>query len=179
MTNSTYRARLATRLAALTLCLITVGSMLSGCGWRLRGMQSLNTNITELNVKYSDRYSLLANTFDKTLAQQGITITEDNSAPYTLYLQPENFERRSASVGSNGLSAQYELQMQVDFRLTGKDFESKPLNANVTRIYDYDPDDTVGKRAEEQIILKEMRQEIVNRILRQITSLTNQAAESQ
>lgn len=178
MTTATNRNGTVKTALIISLCLFITGSLLSGCGWRLRGSQSLNTHLTELAVSYSDQYSLLANALNSALNQQGIAIVDAGQAPYTLYLQRENLERRSVSVGSNGLAAQYELTMQADFRVSGAQLDSNNLTVNVTRIYDYDQDDTIGKKAEEQIILKEMRQELANRILRQVSSLTSQATST-
>ncbi len=155
------------KVIALLLC----ASIISACGWHLRGSQMLDTDLQALNVIYTDQYSELATTFDRMLKQYGIDVVPADKADYSVSISPEKMQRRSVSVSGNGLAAQYEVAMMSSFRITGPDYDSGLVETSVSRIYDYDQNDTVGKQAEERLIQSELRQELTNRVLRQVNAL--------
>lgn len=145
-------------------CLLVVLS-LSACGWQLRGLNQ-QSQLTELYVIASDRYSPLTLALLEILQQQGTD--NDQQAPLQLLLGEEHVRKRTVAVTSIGSPAQYELSLTVEYqyRLASEDQAvTLPRTLTVFRAFDYDPNNTVAKNQEENALLEEMRRELARRIL--------------
>jgi len=160
--------------SALVLSIIT---LLTACGWQLRGQVDLAADIGSLQISSSDEE--LLRDLKKALLRNNITLS-DSDPDYRLNLEKMRFDRRTASVGSQILAAEYELNMQVAYQISQVKYKEgdKPYldsaRASTIRSYAYDPNNTLGKDQEERQLRREMRNEIVQQILRRLALISQQ-----
>jgi len=153
-------------------CILSV----SACGWRLRGTLALPSNLNVLHVDAVDAHGDLITDLKRLLMANKITLTDKASeAPFSVLIVQERSDRRTVSVSNNALVAEYELTMEVDYRITEQD---KPdsvsmATASVVRSFDFDENDVIGKGEEEGLIQKEMRRDLVQQIVRRLQVLAS------
>ncbi|WP_053979915.1 LPS assembly lipoprotein LptE [Marinagarivorans algicola] len=151
------------RLFVMTVLLST-----AACGWQLRGFNQGKLP-AQLALKIDDPYAPLARQLQQTLVRRGVTVNP--SAAVQLWLDKEVLSKRTVAVTSIGASAQYELQLKVAFSFSRQsDTQNAQLTPNTLitqRVFDFAPGSNLAKTEEEQTLLKEMRQELINRILAQ------------
>jgi LPS-assembly lipoprotein len=155
------------RFTLIALMAITV----TACGWQLRGFNKGQLP-PELALKTADPYAPIARQLQQTLVRRGVKITP--SAPLQLWLDTEDLEKRTVAVTSIGAAAQYELRLEIAYSYTPKGAEQAlPVTLATQRVYDFIPGTNLAKAEEQQTLVKEMRQELINRILLQSMNYAN------
>lgn len=146
--------------------LLFVGTFLlfiSACGWQLRGFNQGDLP-SQLALATSDPYAPLARQLQQTLVRRGATIS--STAPIKLWLDEEQQEKRTVAVTTIGSAAQYELRLEVAYTYTHRNSPKElPIVISSQRVFDFIPGSNLAKVEEERTLLKEMRQELINRIL--------------
>jgi outer membrane lipopolysaccharide assembly protein LptE/RlpB len=141
------------------------GAILVGCGWQLKGFNERQLP-PQLALKTLDPYASLARQLQQTLLRRGVEITPN--APLKLWLDAEKLHKRTIAVTTIGAAAQYELSLEVAFSYTHQGYETPPATKLVTqRVFDFVPGTNLAKAEEEETLIREMRQELISRILRQ------------
>ena len=139
---------------------------LNGCGWQLRGLDN-STLPQTLALNTSDAYAPIARQLQQTLVRRGVSLSA--SAPLQLYLGEEIRDKRTVAVTTLGAAAQYELHLRIDYAFHQSGSEAKlPITLSSQRVYDFVPGSNLAKLQEEQTLITEMRQELINRILKNI-----------
>lgn len=159
--------------------------VLSACGWQLRGF-SHNPLPDELALANASRMDPIMVAVKAAMRQRAIR--QDPKAIWQLVLGDELVSKRVVAVTRIGSPSQYELTLTIGFRYlpaNEEHSEPEPLPTStltqpsptsvpvayleqslyVTRVYDFDPANTVAKSEEEGILLEEMRRELAHRIL--------------
>lgn len=158
----------------VVLASLLLVSLLTACGWQLRGQVSLGPEIGKLYAHGGDKQ--LLRELKAALKRNDIVLSDRISgSDYSLQLQPLRFDRRTAAVGSQILAAEYELSMQLAYRIdqqTDKPYRDQ-AKANAIRSYSYDPNNTLGKDQEERILKREMRSDIIQQIMRRLALIKN------
>jgi len=118
-----------------------------------------------------DRFDPLTLALVNTMHRSKIAAGAD--APIILYLGDEDLQKRVVAVTSIGSPAQYEMSLSATFRYQrrGDSAVTTPQELSVERVFDFDPSATVAKSEEENTLVKEMRLELAQRILRQARHL--------
>ncbi|MGI9277776.1 MAG: hypothetical protein ACR2PT_23370 [Endozoicomonas sp.] len=154
------------------LPLILVTSLLTACGFQLRGKMDIASEIAQLAVSGSD----LTYVRDLRRALTGTGIEVTDSAPYKLRLI--NLERVSGerNLGSAGhyeqlltLNASYQIETSDGLPL----FSVIQLTSE--RSVSQDRNQANAARNEENIIFNELRQELIMNTVRRIASLSGEA----
>ncbi len=164
------------RLMIVLLSLLTLS-----CGWHLRGAISLPSSIEKLHLSAEDSFSPLIIELRRRLENANITLVESSSdAPYSLKILEQNQDSRVAGVSRNALAAAYELTLGANYEIQGANGEVVAPNLSSSLVRSYSASAvTVGADSQEQIlVLKEMRRELAQQILRQLQAQIN-AAEAQ
>ena len=160
----------------ITVLLTT--SLISACGWHLRGNINLPQDLNSLHVVSQDQYSELTRDLKEVISKNNITLSDSTSADYSIELLEERNQRRAASVGGNGLASEYELTLEVDYTISRGDQLLLPkTTARATRSYDYDQNQVLGSNQEQQVIERELRFELLQNILRRLR-FTSKAANA-
>ncbi|WP_283788334.1 LPS assembly lipoprotein LptE [Bermanella sp. WJH001] len=142
------------RISILTF-LVT---LLSACGFHLRGQVDLPVGLRILNLDAQAAETMTQNLLRQSMLSNGITLSQD--APYTLKIISESGNRRVLSVTSNAKASEYELTQNLSFKLLDANGEavSEELNITSYRTLQYDADAEIGKAQEEANLRREMKQ---------------------
>lgn len=159
----------APRFVILTLMLLML-SMLSACGFALRGSASLPAALQTLQVVSVDANSDLMREVNRALRSSGVTVV-DTAANYRLGLGRETGVERTLSVNSNARAGEYELELSVLFQLSqGGTTVLGPETIALSRVYLSDPENAVAKSEEAELIHQEMRRELAQQLIRRLQS---------
>ena len=154
-------------LCLLSLCLLT----LSSCGFHLRGDYLIAPELQTLSIHSTDRFGELTRVVKRHLAQHNIDIVELSDAKVAqLFIVKDTLDRRTLSVFPNGQVAEYELTYTVHYKIQVSGKEPQAFKFEVNRDYQDDPDAALAKSRELSLMLREMRQEAADRILRNMAS---------
>lgn len=157
--------------------LIVVSLLLNGCGFKLRGDQPLPLGITQLRLLNDKSNAPLQREFVKRLSIYEIAVVSstDYSNPLqTLDVQvmPDSLDRRLLSTFSTGQVAEYELTLNIRYQIAFPNEQAQTIQFNVTREYQDDPDAILAKSRELELVLREMRKQASDRMIRLMASQT-------
>ncbi len=155
-------------------------TMVSACGWHLRGHSSTPLDINSVYITAEDSYGPLVSSLKQSLASVQVADAEKSSdAQYTITLSNEQLDRRTVSVGNDALAAEYELTLSVDYAIQDREGNilSKKSTASSLRAYDFDRNAVVAKNEEERLIISEMRNNVVQQILRRLRFISQAQAK--
>jgi len=160
----------AFRIAVLVLLACTV---LTACGFHLRGTLTLPPGLEEVQIKARDPYSALARSLERSLAQNGVTIVpapERDAYVAVLDILSERWASRPQSVDQFGRAQEYNLRYAVVFALHNADGDVLVPQQVVELARDYisAPDDATGVDSEYELLTQEMQREMTASILRRI-----------
>lgn len=160
-------------------CLLITG-LVSACGWHLRGSSSLPSNIDSIFLSAQDAHGPLISEVRQILkASKVAEATEASAAPYSLIIVEERDDRRTAGVGSDALTSAYQIILSVGYEIRDSNGQllAPQTTATNTRTYDYSAGNASSAAQEEALLLREMRRDIAQQMLRrlQAVSLNNPA----
>jgi LPS-assembly lipoprotein len=146
--------------------------MLNGCGFQLRGNYLLAPELQTIIFSSVDQYGELTRLVKQHLAINDVTLVRqsEKNIPQMRILR-DNLDRRTLSVFPNGQVAEYELIYTVRYQvlIPGQNIQSFRFELN--RDYQDDPDIALAKSRELSLMLREMRKEAANKILRDMASI--------
>jgi len=142
---------------------------INACGFKLRTTFDLPQELHTLNVIGAD--TSFRNDVIKTLKRASIHISED--AAITLKLLNLELSRRVAAVDSDAKPSEYALTYQLEYQLIDKDNNqiSPKKKVNVIRSYAFTPEDISAKYEEEKILMSEMLNDIIIKLIRQLRNI--------
>jgi LPS-assembly lipoprotein len=156
---------------------VTVVSLLSGCGFALRGSVPAAALAGTVQLLPADPPSALTGTVREVLQSSGITV-QVLAGEWQLQVGPESIVSRPGSVNSRARASQYDVEMSVEIALTRGDSTAfGPLRIATQRSY-YEDLSTIAGSSEEVVLLQqEMRQELAQQVLRRLrAALAEQGA---
>lgn len=155
----------------LWLSLLLVSSMLlASCGFQLRG--SLPLAKYQAIYLQGDQHSELLERLEVQLKRNDVKLLLQSDAKYPLIkLDSDSLSRRTLSLFPNGQVAEYELIYTVRYQivLPGQDPQFYQIELN--RDYQDDPNAALAKARELDLMLTELREQAVARIIRQLGRL--------
>ena len=145
---------------------------LNGCGFQLRGNYLLAPELQTIEFSSVDKFGELTRLVKQHLTINDVNLvkTSDKPIPQMRILQ-DNLDRRTLSVFPNGQVAEYELIYTVRYQVLIPGKEIQDFNFELNRDYQDDPDIALAKSRELSLMLREMRQEAANKILRDMASI--------
>lgn len=158
---------------------LSVSTLLSGCGFHLRSGPSLPDNINTVAIDSARAHAPLARALDKHLNVYGLNSVDKSAQSATatatannihIYLLPEQLERQLLSVYPSGQVAEYELIYIVRYRVQFPGKEALMAQFEVVRDYQDDPDQVLAKSRELELMLDEMRDEAADILIRRLSS---------
>lgn len=158
------------RAAALLLAFLASGGLASGCGFRLRRW-NFGTAFEGVRIN-ADRSVDLDGELARTLAAAGAPTANDD-ANVVLTLTNQSDSRRSVAATRSGRAAEYELSMQIEFAVadaSGK-ILAPPRILRSARTVRLDRDNIVGSSEEQALVQREIRTDLVDRMMRALGAL--------
>ncbi|TLU67710.1 hypothetical protein FE810_01815 [Thalassotalea litorea] len=156
----------------LSIMLITT-TLLSACGFQLRGNYLLPQELQTLYLSSSDTHGELTRLVKQNLLVNNIEVLKQqrNDIP-ELRILNDSLDRRTLSLFENGQVAEYELTYTVRYQIRMQGKERQDFNFEIYRNYQDNPDQALAKSRELTLLRKEMRIEAADRILRNMASIT-------
>lgn len=147
-------------------------SLLTGCGFKLRGDYLLPEELSTLYVSSSDPYGELTRIVKKHLSVNQVDIIEQRTANIPeLRILKDKLDRRTLSLFENGQVAEYELTYTVRYEVRYNDKENQEFMFEVDRNYQDNPDRALAKSRELTLLRTEMRNEAASQILRNLATI--------
>ena len=153
-----------------TVVILTV-SLLSACGFHLRGDYSVPDELNTISVTSYDQYSTFTRMVKGQLRMNDVNITAPSSKTPNLHLLGENIEERTLSLYQNTRAAEKELTFTASYRVTVPELGDKTFSTSVTRSYLDNPLTALAKSVEREMIEDEIRKLASIQILRQMARL--------
>ncbi len=156
----------------LSCALLSAGLLLSSCGFHLRGTGVDSVQLEQLNVSARNSYGPFYQSVLEALQANGVDVR--SSAPYHLELIDEQTSQRAATYSNRSTPAEYELTSQLTFQIS--DRLGRPLigpeTLEVQRILVNDKDNLIGTSEEQQLLRKEMREDLTRQLMFRLSSIT-------
>lgn len=163
--------RYSLRRSYSLLLVVGYALLLAACGFHPRGEVVLPSVMTKTYIQGATPYSELETDLRRALTRAGVQVIDvPQDASAQLRVLHEDFGRRVLTVYISGKAREYELYYAVTFEVTdpaGKALLT-PQPLTLTRDFTFNEVDLLGKTNEEELLHKEMRQEMVQRILRRL-----------
>lgn len=150
-------------LLAITLAFTL--SLLSACGFHLRGAVDVSADKLQLSLQDEKAGERLSSSLKRSLQDNGVQLVAD--APYNLKIDKSRFSRESVSLDNSARVDEYSLTLTVDYTLHSiKSDLSKTESAIIERVYTYDADAAAAKDEQETLLRNEMYDAMATRIIR-------------
>jgi len=155
----------------LTCFLLT--ALLSGCGFALRGSDTISTNFDALVLDLEQPNGEFARLLRRNLDVAGVDVQQGGNSGSLAMLRvtAERVANRAVTVNPQARAAQYELRLSVNISLSQA---GQTLIADETliveRTYFEDIANLAGTRDEVQLITSELRRDLVDQLLRRLAA---------
>lgn len=158
-------------LLTRTLSVLVILSVLSACGFQLRGSYQVPAQLAEVSIEAPNRSELASRLRDE-LAQYEIDVVERAADVTHIEILADNLDRRVLSLLISGQVAEYELIYTAPVRVHMIDGSIEAHDINIYRDYQEDPNFALAKTRELELLINEMRDDAVYRIMMLLTRLT-------
>jgi LPS-assembly lipoprotein len=163
---------------SVIIALLVVG--VTACGWHLRGSLDLPDELRSVHLNAAGVDRFLREDLERALTLSQVKLEPADTAAFTISLSNVEQERRVNSVGTDGVADSIRLGLATEYTVTDRDGNLLVTDgsAQVVRVYNFDRDNVAAKAQEEQLVLKELRRELAQQLLRQIRfALVNPPAQ--
>ncbi len=161
------------RNTALRLLFLVLALSVQACGFTLRDNDAIVSNFDNLTLELAQPQSELSALLQRSLRAAGVSLPSEQlkTAP-TLKVSNEQLSTRPVSINPRARASQVELRLSVNIALT---VGGKPIipdeTLTVVRTYFQDIENIAGNQEEAQIIANELRQELINQLMRRLESV--------
>lgn len=153
----------------LTLSLLFVTLLFSGCGWHLRGYEPLPEEMKSLYLSIPNETSELSRSLKRSLKSMGVDLVDSAAqAKMTLAVTDIKHNRRTISTSGRGKAAEYELTSLLTYEIKDSAGERLfgPDTVSAEKVYLFDPNRVVSAFEEEQLLREEMQRDLISQLLR-------------
>lgn len=157
--------------------IILLSSLLTACGFQLRGEYSVPEDITAISVTSFDQYGKITRLVKEQLRLSQIELVTPNQDVPNIHITSERITDRTLSLYQNTRAAEKEVVYEVNYRVTVPNLGSKDFTATMTRSYLDNPLSALAKSAERKLIEDEMREFSAQQMMRQMARLKTEIQE--
>ena len=153
------------------LLVMGLAVLLSACGFQLRGTGTTELAIKELDLSARNAYGETVTQLRQVLESSGVKVY--TGAPYKLVLTDEQETQRILSYAGAGRTGEYQLTTVLNYDIRGQD--NLPLLSDkleVQKVFIHDGNNLVGSDQEASDARKEIRRELVQRMMLRLQQLT-------
>ncbi len=155
-----------------TFCLGLLLIMTGSCGFHLRGHISLPEIFQPILVRDKGATDI-TQLLKQTLVNSQVKLVDSaQSASSIITVYSQSINRRAIAVRGKEIK-EYEVQLNVSFAVhqaNGKQL-GESHNISTIRRYSFNNDQVLGSNNEQQILIREMREDIVRQILRRLSRM--------
>lgn len=161
---------------AATCAAVIIAAMVSaagGCGFHLRGY----TFVGHVDSYYveSDTGARMRDPLERSLKLAGATAAPGpGGADVVIRMIDGRRERRSVSVAGDVGVAEYELSIELNYAIVGRDGQTlrEPGWVRVQRVYRLDRGNVMGSSEERELIERELENDLAQQIVRTLNVVT-------
>lgn len=164
-------SRLISTSSVKLTSVILMASLLSACGFHLRGDYSVPEELETMSLTSYDQYSSFTRMMKGQLRMSEIKVVPPAANTPNLHLLSEGVGERTLSLYQNTRAAEKELTFRASYRVTVPELGSKTFSTSVTRSYLDNPLTALAKSVERDMIEDEMRKLAASQIIRQMARL--------
>lgn len=172
-------ANITTRLKAMVkghrkapLIAVLFASLLTACGFQLRGDYLLDDELQTLYVSSTDRHGELTRQLKTHLVRNQVNVLNQSKSDVPeLRIISDKLDRRTLSVFPNGQVAEYELIYSVHYQLRFANEDAQNYRFELYRDYQDDPNLALAKSRELSLLLSEMRVSAADKMLRDMARI--------
>ncbi len=146
-------------------------TLLSACGFHLRGDYDVPDELSKLSITSYDQYSNFTRIVTRQLRMNEIEIVQPADDVPNVHLISEGISERTLSLYQTTRAAEKELTFRASYRVTVPDIGTKTFSTSVTRSYLDNPLTALAKSVERDMIEGEMRKLAATQIVRQMGRL--------
>ncbi|MBU2898449.1 LPS assembly lipoprotein LptE [Vibrio hepatarius] len=150
---------------------ILAASLLSACGFHLRGDYSIPEELGTLSLTSYDQYGSFTRMMKSQLRINEVNLVPPSENIPNLHIIDEGVGERNLSLYQNTTAAEKELTFTATYRVTIPDLGDKTFSTSVSRSYLENPLTALAKSVERDMIEDEMRQFAAGQIIRQMARL--------
>lgn len=162
-----------------TSLVVLLASLVSACGFHLRGEYTIPQELERLSLTSFDQYSELTREVNKQLNLNNINLVSPSNTTPNIHLIGESINERTLSLYQNSQAAEKELTYKVSYRVTLPNIGSETLFTTVNRNYLDNPLTALAKSVERDVIEGEMRTQAATQIIRQLARIRTQISEAE
>ena len=158
------------RIFAKWLALMSIGLLLSGCGFQLRGQADLKFDRIYVET---NGFSLFAAELRRVIqSNKSVEVTDSpEHAQVVLKVVDERLEKKILALTPTGSVEEYVLLYQVSYRVMDNKMQDliAPNDIALQRIMTYEDTETLAKESEEQFLYRDMQSDAVQQMLRRLS----------
>jgi len=148
-------------------------SLLSGCGFALRGAYKLPVEMKLTYVDAVQKNSEFVRKLKRSLKASDIKIANqvtDNAAVLKIFKELKT--KRIVSVDSRGRAREYTLTYAISFNVSApqSEFEIAEQEIKIDRDFVFDTEDVLGRSREESKLYEEMQTDLIRLLLMRLQS---------
>ncbi|MEH6617186.1 MAG: LPS assembly lipoprotein LptE [Porticoccus sp.] len=169
------------KLIHLAITGLLMATMVTGCGWHLRGTGLVADNISSVHISAENRQSDLYQFLSRTLKSNDIVVTGNvTEAQYSIVTLNNKSSRRTSTVSGGARAAEYQLTEEVDILILAPDGTQllPRTTLRTSRYLDFDESEVQSKIEEAALLKKEMQQDLVQQIMRRLSAVNNLSTSS-
>ncbi|EGR4261684.1 luciferase [Vibrio cholerae] len=152
--------------------LVLMTSLLTACGFHLRGDYDIPQELSRMSLTSYDQYSTFTRMVHRQLRLNKIDLQAPAEDLPNLHLLSESTGERTLSLYQNPpLAAEIELTLVATYRITVPHLGNRTFTTSVTRSYLDNPLTALAKSVERDMIEDEMRKLAASQIVRQMARL--------
>lgn len=162
-----------TAIARVTmLAALFATALLAGCGFQLRGAQTLPFSTIYVDAPATSAFALQMRRMVGNSSQTRVVPTAQEAAA-VLQVQGEAREKEILSLSGGGRVREYQLRYRVTYRvLDGKSIELVPsTQLLLRRDLSFSDDAALAKESEEALLFRDMQTDAVIQLLRRLQSV--------
>ena len=151
--------------------------LLTGCGFQLRSWD-LASGYRIAHIE-SDVDSSIERDLRGAFESAGLVVVEEGEADLYLTIEREDFEQRSGMYTGDGRVAGYQLRLRVAYQANNAIGKSLVSSRTLLeeRSFPLNRANVLGSDAEKRLLMQEMRDDIVERIVRTLALVADQAVK--
>lgn len=154
-----------------SITVLGLAFLMSACGFHLRGTGTMQMALSELNFEARDALSPLGKQVKEGLINNKVQVS--SSAPFTLYLGPEETSQRTASFTAGTRSAEYTLTSKMNYELRSGTLPALLQDrVEVQRTYVNNQNNVTGSGQEAALLRDEMRRDLVMQLMMRLQAVT-------
>ncbi len=150
---------------------VLAATLLTACGFHLRGDYSIPEELDTMSLTSYDQYSNFTRMMRGQLRMNDVKVVPPAANVPNLHLLGESVSERTLSLYQNTRAAEKELTLNASYRVTIPELGSRQFSTSVTRSYLDNPLTALAKSVERDMIEDEMRKLAATQIVRQMARL--------